>query len=188
MKQYIIEAKRLQKLAGILQEAELSNSDKSNLVKKFAYTNPKLLTGQQKAEYAKNFKRNKDNTFNYKGTNYSKEDILKFTQEPWAADMFDKDDIGYIEYYFDKWPKKGSNIELKGSNIHHFVNITPTDESFYKKKYPNGKSEDIEGLFVFVWNENGKSYGMAHSLDDTWFKLEKIQNNNYKIIDVINNN
>ena len=92
LKKYLAEGKLLSE--------ELASSDKSTLIRGFGMTNPKLLAGSQKAEFAKQYKRSKDNKFTFKGQQYSKDDILGFTEEEWAEDMFDKDDIEYINYFF----------------------------------------------------------------------------------------
>jgi hypothetical protein len=159
----------------ILKEGELSNSEKSAAIKKLGNTYPKLLAGNiQKSEFAKNFKRSKDNKINMKGSLYSKEDFMGWFKEPWAKDMFLKDDIEAVIYYFDKWPKNGSEVDLSKSDASHFVTITPTNEKRIQNQYPGGKIEDIDGLFIYQWKEDQKTRAIAHSLDDTWFLMTRI--------------
>jgi len=174
------------KLKNLIKES-LSNSEKSAAISKISNAYPKLLSGsQQKAEIAKNFKRSKDNKFTVKGSQYGKDDFLSWIKEPWAENMFSKDDVDAIMYYFDKWPKKGSDIELKGEAISHFVGITPTHQKLIAKQWPNGAIEDYDGLFVYQWEENGKTRTVAHSLDDTWFLMTKIDTKRkFKIDDVL---
>jgi len=186
LKKFLVENKLTGNSRILNEENTLSNSEKSAAIFKLGNSYPKLLGGsQQNAEIAKAFKRSKDNKFIVKGTPYSEQEILSWFEEPWAEGMFGKDDKDATVYYFSKWPKKGSEIEMKGYNISHFVSITPTAEKTISQKYPNGKIVDIDGLFVYEWQQDGKTYCIAHSLDDTWFKMTKVADRKYKIDDII---
>jgi len=156
------------------------------LLTMFFYTNPKFGTGAQSADIVKNFKRTKNNKFMFNGFEYSKNEVLELLkkyQEQGFTDV-DNDDKESIIYYFDKWPKKGTEIELKkNNNDGHFVNIW---EREVKSKWPNGKLSDYNGLPVWEWEENGKTRAVAHSLDDTWFLMTKVNDEDkFKIDDVL---
>ncbi len=188
LKKFLVENKLTANSRILNEENTLSNSEKSAAISKLGYSYPKLLAGsQQNAETAKVFKRSRDNKFTVKGTPYSEQEILSWFEEPWAEGMFTSDDKDAVTYYFSKWPKKGSEIEMKGSNISHFVNITPTAEKTIRQKYPNGKIVDIDGLFVYEWQQDGKTYCIAHSLDDTWFKMTKVADRKYRVDDIVYN-
>jgi hypothetical protein len=177
LKKYLAEGK-------LLSEG-LADSDKSTLIQKFGMTNPKLLAGSQKAEFAKTFKRSKDNKFPFKGQQYSKDDILGWTEEEWAADMFDKDDIEYINYYFDKWPKQGQQIKLEGDGVHHIVTMWDSEAKKLESQYPGGSLKDYDGIFVYEFEKDGKTMAIAHSLDDTYWLMTKINNSEFKIDKVL---
>ena len=186
LKKFLVENNLTLNSRLLKEESTLSNSEKSAAIVKLGNSYPKLLGGsQQKAEIAKMFRRSKDNKFTIKDTPYSEQEVLAWFEEPWAEGMFTKDDKDAVAYYFSKWPKKGSEIEIKGYNISHFVSITPTAEKTISQKYPNGKIVDIDGLFVYEWQQDGKTYCIAHSLDDTWFKMVKVADRKYKIDDII---
>ena len=177
LKKYLAEGKLLSE--------ELASSDKSTLIRGFGMTNPKLLAGSQKAEFAKQYKRSKDNKFTFKGQQYSKDDILGFTEEEWAEDMFDKDDIEYINYYFDKWPKQGQQIKLEDDGVHHIVTMFDREAKKLESQYPGGSLKDYDGIFVYEFEKDGKTMAIAHSLDDTYWLMTKINNSVFKIDKVL---
>jgi len=155
------------------------------LLTRFFYTNPKF-TSQHPTDSPKNFKRTKNNKFIFNGFEYSKSEVLELLKkykEQGYTDV-DKDDEESIVYYFDKWPKKGSEIELrKNDNHEHFVNVW---EREVKSKWPNGKLSDYEGLLIWEWEEDGKTKAITHSLDDTWFLMTKVNDEGkFKIDDVL---
>ena len=175
------------RLKQLIKEAELSSSEKAAAIDKIGNADPEQLQGStQSVDIAKNFKRSKDNKFTVKGSLYGKNDFMSWLKEPWAKDMFKQRDIDAIVYYFDKWPKKGNDIEMKGINLSHFVDIPPSHEKLLKQQWPDGEIEDYGRLGVYQWKENGKTRGIAHSLDDTWFLMTKIDDKaKFKIDDVL---
>jgi hypothetical protein len=186
MKDLIQEGRNIQdKFKNSILKEDLSNSEKSDAISKMYYTNPKT-SSQHKTDSVKIYKRSKDNKIVFKGKYYGKDDFLNWTNEPWAKDMFNKDDIDPIIYFFDNWPKKGNEIELKGKATTHFVNVTPTNKTTISNKWPGGDLEDYEGLFVYQWDEDGKKRVVAHSLDDTWFLMTSVDGKSkFKIDDVL---
>ena len=155
------------------------------LLTRFFYANPKFTT-QGSTDSPRNFKRTKNNKFIFNGFEYSKSEVLELLKkykEQGYTDV-DKDDEESIVYYFDKWPKKGSEIELrKNNNTAHFVNVW---EREVKSKWPNGKLSDYEGLLIWEWEEDGKTKAITHSLDDTWFLMTKVNDEDkFKIDDVL---
>jgi|LakMenEpi03Aug12_release.lakeMendotaPanAssembly.Ray.scaffolds.fasta_scaffold454311_1 hypothetical protein len=158
------------------------------LLTRFFYTNPKFTT-QHSPDSPKNYKRTKNNKFTFNGYEYSKDEVLtllKKYQEQGLTDV-DKDDEESIVYYFDKWPKKGSEIELtKNDNTAHFVNVDNTGKQKILQKWKNAKPVDYQGLLIWEWEENGKTRAITHSLDDTWFLMTKVNGEDkFKIDDVL---
>ena len=170
----------------VLREGDLSNSEKSAAINHLGYSYPRLLSSPGSSQDAKRFKRSKDNKLTVKGSLYGKDDFAKWLKEPWAEDMFHKDDIEAVDYYFNKWPKKGSELDLSKFDANHFVVITPTNEKLIQKQWPDGEIEDVDGLFIYQWQENQKTRAIAHSLDDTWFLMTRIDGTKkFKVDDVL---
>lgn len=140
------------------------------------------------------YKRNKNNTFTYEITgvgkkDYTKNDVLEIWEElyggdePKDTDTWAKDYKDAIIYYFDKWPKRSQTIEItdKQESINHFVDIPSSQESKLKQKYKNGKRIFTnEEFHIFEWQDGSTTKALAHSSDDTWFLMTKLDVDKYE--------